>query len=271
VHDPKSDWHERWRAIDALVPPQEPLRYPSREIDNALLRLLDPMPRTDKVDLAPERACLALAARGRTEYFDRIFQQLKTTTDSSDYVEILRALTCLAAKDPERFNPDLIAAIRPHLSNTNVSVPGLFWVIWSADLRELQPDLKRLATHHVDEYEDKRAHSWGGEVSPITGRFHLARKILNLWREPDAPTRARLYAAFAATDLFQCCLEPNPERLARLKVELNRISSELSSEAKKTLFTFLEMIGSNPKLIDDEADPETVRKAMAFAQAELRL
>lgn len=270
LHDPKTGWEERWRAIDALVPPDAHLHYPGREIDDALLRLLDRRPGSEKVDFAPERACMALAARGRTEYFDRIFMQLEAK--KSHYIEILRALTRLALKEPQRFNSRLVAAIKPELSNTNVSVPDLFWVIWSANLAELQSDLERLATHNTDEYEDKKAQSSGGEISPVAGRFHLARKILALWREPDAVTRGRLLTAFAASDVFECCLEPDPEKLVRLKAEMNRVSLELSGDEKKTLAAFADALAANPKMVDDErADPEMVRKAMAFARAELRL
>jgi hypothetical protein len=267
--DPRTDWLERGQAIDALVPEQDPLHYPEPEIDNALLRVLEPGNK-DSVDYAQAKACRALAARGRSEHFERIVHHLEN--DDFHYGWIAGALARIAQLDPARFNSQLFALVRPNLSKTNKSIPEIFWAIWSADIREAQPDLERLATQDPSEYENEKASSSGGAVSQVRGRFHLARKIVSLWSEPDPLTQAKLLATFGAMNVFVCCLEPQPERLTRLKMEMNRVSETLSPDAKASLSRFLEAIDSNPDALDPgRLDLNTVRKAVGFARKELRL
>jgi hypothetical protein len=272
LHDPKSGWEERGRAVGLLVPRDAPLRYPGREVDDALLKLFEPGQADELINFSLERACRALALRGRTDLFDRIAKQLKMTKDPHLYHGVLGALTHLAQSEPSRFNPRLLAILKPHLSHTDKHMAEILWAIWSADLRELRPDLERLATRSTDEYEDRKAHSYGGTASPVTGRFHFARKIVGIWSEPDAFTRARLLAAFAATEAYEFVGEPKPERLARMKAEMNRAGAELSAEAKTELAAFLKTIDSVPAPNDGErVDPETLREITAFARSEFRL
>jgi hypothetical protein len=273
LHDPKTGWQERAHAIDALVPQNNPLRYPGREIDDALLRVLTPEQVDASGTFTQEEACLALARRGRTETFDSIVEQLqKTRDDAGSHGRFLEALTHLAQRDPNRFNPRLVEIIRPQLSYTNKSIPGLIWVIWCADLHELQPDIERLATAKPDEFEDIKASSYGGSASAVTGRFHLARKTLSLWSEPDPLTRAKILVAFCATEAEEFFRNPHPERVARMKTDLNRVADELSPDARNTVRDFISAIDSNPDSVSEATVlPEMIHKATAFAQIELRL
>jgi hypothetical protein len=272
MHDPKSGWEERGRAIELLVPTDAPLRYPGREVDEALLNLFEPGQSDNVINFSLERACRALALRGRTDLFDRIFAQLEAGNSPHIYHGVLGALTHLTQADPARFDPRLLAILKPHLLQTNKQMTEIFWAIWSADLRELQPDLERLATHSPDEYEDRKAHSYGGGASPVSGPFHLARKIVGLWSETDALTRARLLIGLAVTDSYTFVGEPTPERLTRMKVEMSRTGAELSAEEKGQLAAFLARLDSDSGLnADKEVDVETRRKVTAFARKEFRL
>jgi hypothetical protein len=272
LHNPKTEWDERSHAIQALVPESDPPRYPGREIDEALLKLFEPGQADENGTFTQEEACLALARRGRIETFDIIEHQLEATQDAGSYGRVLQALTHLAQRSPTRFNARLVTIVRPHLSNTNKSVPGLIWTIWSADLRELEDDLKRLATRSSDEFEDYKASSYGGSASAVTGRFHLARKVLNLWSEPDPLMRARLLVAFGTTEAEELFRNPMPERLARLKTDMNRAAGELSGGGKDALRAFVRTIDSDPNIVDDgRVDPQMVRKVTAFARQELHL
>ena len=59
----------------------------------------------------------------------------------------------------------------------------ILWAIWSANLRELEGDVLGLATRTPEEYQDRSAVSYGGSVTPVTGRFHLARHCFGrAWR-----------------------------------------------------------------------------------------
>jgi hypothetical protein len=272
LHNPKSGWEERDRAIEALVPPNEPQRYPSTDIDGALLKLFDPEQFDEKMTFTRDHACQALALRGRTEYFERIAEQLEKNRDSLSFGYILEALTLLAQRDPARFNPRLAAIIKPHLSHTNSSVPELLWAIWGADVRQLQSDVEHLATHDPDEYQDIKASSSGGNASDVTGRFHLARKIASLWSETDPLTEARLLVAFGASEAEELFRNPHPERLARLKTEMNRIADKLPAEQKDGLRKLATAIASTPGIVDNASvDPEMLHKGTAFARNELHL
>jgi hypothetical protein len=272
LHDPKTDWQERAHAIETLVPLDDALRYPGREIDEALLRLFARDQADESRTFTLEEACLALARRGRTETFDRIVEQLPTAQDKGNYERVLEALTHLAQRDPGRFNPRLVEIIRPHLLHTNESVPGLIWMIWSADLRDLKPELQRLATSDPSAFEDNKAHASGGAASAVTGRFHLARKVLHLCSETDALTRAKLLVSFTATEAEEFFRNPHPERVARMKADMNRTADELSPDAKNALRAFTTAIDSNPDSINEgRVMPEMIHKATAFARAELRL
>lgn len=272
LHDPRTDWLERAHAIEALVPLDDALRYPGQEIDEALLKLFAPEQADESGTFTLEEACLALARRGRTETFERIAEQLQTTQDKGNYDRVLESLAYLAQRDPARFRPRLVEIIRPHLSHTNKSVPSLIWIIWSADLRELEPELRRLATNDPTAFEDYKAHASGGAASAVTGRFHLARKILQLWSETDALTRAKLLVTFTATEAEGFFRNPQPERVARMNAEMNRTAGELSPDARNTLRIFITAIDSNPDSIDEaRVLAEMIHKATALARTELRL
>ncbi|MGI8604669.1 MAG: hypothetical protein ACR2OZ_16985 [Verrucomicrobiales bacterium] len=272
MYDPKTGWEERGRAIDLLVPPEAPLRYPGREVDDALLKLFEPGQADELINFSLERACRALALRGRTDQFDRIAKQLEATKDGHIYHGVLGALTHLAQSDPPPFNPKLLAILKPHLSHTDKMMTEILWAIWSADLRQLQPDLERLATRNSDEYEDGKAHSYASSASPVAGRFHFARKIVGMWSESDVLTRSRLLVTFATADVYEFVGEPKPERLARMKTEMNRAGAELSAEAKAELAAFLSRLDSDSTLNNGERmDAEMRRKVTAFARKEFRL
>ncbi|HKP03346.1 MAG TPA: hypothetical protein VJU77_08265 [Chthoniobacterales bacterium] len=271
LHDPKTGWEERGRAIDALVPASNPLRFSGREIDEALFKLFE-RDQADGTDTYTQvQACKALALRGRTEYFEDIVSQLDATSDASQYCRILGVLAQLAQLDPDRFNPRLVTIVKPHLSSTNKSVSALIWLIWSADLRVLQPDVERLATRNGDEFEDRKAGSFGGAVGPLTGRFHLARKLMSLWEEPDAVTRARLLIALAIGENNDFIEKENPERFKRFEAEINRLSSKLSAEQKQKLSAFLDAMESSPAGSDALRDPEGIaRKVTRLAREQFR-
>ena len=263
LHNPKTEWEERARAIDVLVPVEAPLRYSGREIDDALLKLLG-LPDKDRFVVA--RAGRALARRGRTEFFDLIAPQLKEQGEFG-------ALAKLAQADPALLKPRLRELVEPQLIATNQNVEEILWAIWSADLRDLQPRLERLATYNIDEIEDGKADSAGGDVTAVTGRFHFARKVVSFWSEPDPFTRARLLIAFAVAEPYSFVVrDDTPERTARLKAEMARAADELSPEGKQELDAFLHRIDADPPRINSYLWEDGIYpKITAFAREALRL
>lgn len=272
LENPKTDWKDQERAIDLLVPKDTPLLYGRPEIDRALIRVLDRKHKPDDLGFVVGYACRALARRGRTEFFDRIAAEFSSQAGFGVSDSALGSLAHLAQTDPVRFNPRLTQIVRANLGATNRSMTDLFWAIWAADLRELQPDLQRLATKDSEEIEDRKADSSGGDVTNVTGRFHFARQITSLWSESDPLTRARLLIAFAVAKPYTFVRDDEPERKARLKSEMLRASNDLSAEAKVQLVAMLDRLDANtapvtPALKDDEIR----HKIIAFAREALRL
>jgi RNase P/RNase MRP subunit POP5 len=271
LENPKAGWKDQERAIDLLVPHDAPLRYPAAAIDRALFRVLDRERKADDPNFVVGYACRALARRGRTAFFGRIAAEFSKDPALIVSDEALRSLAHLAQTDPAHLNPQLTQLVRTHLIATNRSVTELFWAIWAADLRELQPDLQRLATENVEEIEDRKARSSGGEVTALTGRFHFARQIVSLWSEPDSFTRARLLIALAVAQPYNFVRDDAPERVARMKAEMLRAANNLSPEAKRQLAAMLERIDANAAQPNPEVPDEIRHKLVALAREALRL
>ena len=256
---PKSGWEQRGDAIELLVPPGEPLRYPQKEVDEALRRLLDADRTDDLGNFTLARACRALALRQRTEVFDRMETVLKTGKDSFTYDRILGALVLLAQADPGRFGGRVKAIVVPELKATNKPVSELLWAVWAMDLRELKPELERLGTGDERDYEDSKASSSGGDVKPVLGRFHLARKIADVWNAEDAVTQIRVLTALAAGEAYRFAGdEPQPERVARLRAELAKAAKGLTVEQRERVEVFF-------KAVEAEGERETAAGQTAKA------
>lgn len=303
--DPMNGWQERGAAIDALVPPGQPLRYPNREIDDALLKLLDPkladvnqvllkmkeaeipppelpvplvsVPEppelNDDLNFTLGRACRALARRGRTEYFDKLEAALTRAGYSIVYDDVLGAIAHLAQADPANGHPRLLAILKPQLKKTNRQMTPMLMAAWAADLRELKPDLETLATSSQNDCEDEKANSCGGEVSAVDGCFHLARKIVAMWNEEDPATRCRLLLAFGFNDGYGFILgmEPRAECLARMKSELAGLAQTLTPEQKQQVAAFLKWYQDEHLAKQDAQEREINAKFITMAKELLRL
>jgi len=264
--NPKSGWEQRGKAIALLVPPDEPMRYPQTAIDDALLHALDPDQADDVVNFTPAEACRALALRRRTETFDRMEKFLRSSRDSYIYGRILEAAALLAQADPERLNPRLLKIVKPELAATNKQMNEILWTIWAADLRSLGPKLEQLGTSGPDDYEDERAWTSGGEVAPVKGRFHLARKIADLWNATDPVTQIRLLTAFALETSYSLTEEPEPARIHRLKASLRQATLVLTPPQRERLDAFFQTMIALPTANDDTPSPEVRRKLVQFVK-----
>ena len=247
--DPMQEWEVRKHVIDALVPHNNPLRYSTEDIDLALLRLLNP---EDKASLSLNTsepgdhrgdilgsACRALAGRGRTKLFDQMASRLENIKDCSAYYEILGALAHLSQADPEKFNKKLFKILSPYLTKKNKMRTDIIWAIWSADLREFKPVLEEIATSGPDDYQDGETGCLE-DSKPIDGRLHMARKVVSIWNEEDIVTRVKLLIGMGMYSLNTYYDNPEPERTNRVKIELQKLGTELTKGAREELRAFLE-------------------------------
>jgi hypothetical protein len=247
--NPKGGW-ERVEAINLLVPTEDPFRYPQRDVDNALLRMLDPDMADPIINFTSAWACQGLARRQRIETFDRMTQLLGSTKDSMTYDRILEAVVLLARSDPARFNPRLTEIIAPQLKATNKAMTGILWAIWMADLRNLLPELERLGTADPEDYEDNKASSSGGEITPVLGRFHLARKIADVWNATDPVTQIRLLTAFAMVTPYDYVEGSPPERGSPLAAALRQSAQTLTPLQRQRLEEFFQAVIQQPERDD---------------------
>ncbi len=242
LRDTKSDWRERVRAVGVLVPCEQPLRFPERSVDEALLGLLKPPPDDEDGVYVVDDAARALARRGRTEALPALLQAWKLSEErawGTGGGDVIGALADLVGHAGATERQLLAAALRARLNETRGLLSDVMLAIWAADLRELAPDVERVATSSPDDIEGDQVHTWrGGPATAVKDRFHLARKILAVWKEEDALTRARLLLAFGR---FEPVLA-TPERTERIKAGLDLASRALSDDERARLRPFLEHI-----------------------------
>lgn len=192
--DPKSGWDQRREAVELLVPPGEPLRYPDRRIDDALAKLLDPALADEGINGTLKEACRALARRGRIEFFDRIAAALPAQNLADPYDEILSSLVLLAQSGGPEHHAKLLGIIAPELKESGRTTVHVVECAYGADLRELKSDVARVATLSPEDCESP--YTSCSEPRPVTGRWHIARKVAAIWNEEDPLTRGRLLIAF---------------------------------------------------------------------------
>ncbi|MBL8113223.1 MAG: hypothetical protein JNK60_10080, partial [Acidobacteria bacterium] len=197
-------------------------------------------------------ASRALALRRSAGAFDAIRGHL-TTGEDHGYEEMVSSLSYLAARGTDEERKALATILKPHFTQTNRMLESLFLSTVAADLRELRPDIERIATGSAEDVEGDKINRSGGRVTPVAERYHLARKILAVWDEPDAFTRAKLIVAFAfALEPWQ--LEGAPERADRVRSNLEDTLSRMSGPQRAELRVFVadaaktrtETVGSDP-------------------------
>ena len=82
VLDPKRNFSERSKAIELLVPKAEPLKYATRDLDEALLYFFEEHEHDKYQHYIIDNAAKALARRGRQEYFSTILKMMQNDKSS---------------------------------------------------------------------------------------------------------------------------------------------------------------------------------------------
>jgi hypothetical protein len=268
VNDSTADWKERVRAIGALAPEEDPLRFKQNAIDDALLARLRPADGGQE-SLVVGPAATALARRGRIGAFERLLEAWSACEIGGGSPfgagDVMGALVRLLPQASESQRQRLTDAFRARLRQTNGFVSEVVLTIWASDLRDLLPDLERVATSSPEDVEGEAASSWrGGSPRPIADRFHTARKVAALWNEEDPYTRARLLLAFAR---FEAVLS-SPERKARIKESLASMVTGLSRADYQRLQAFLQVVEAGAQ--QDLAWTEHTRELSRLAREAFR-
>ena len=248
VGDREADWQERVRALDVLVPEDDPQRFAAKSIDEALFQRLEPSPDDEDGAYVVGPAARALAVRGRVEAFERLLKAWNESEgrdlSGSAPGEVAGALVQLLPRSGPRERQLLADAFRSRLRSTRGFLSEMILEIWAADLRELLPDLERVATSSPEDVEGEEGGSWrSGPARPVVDRFHMARKVASLWNEEDPYTRARLLLAFVRRE----AILSSPEGEAQTKRALAAAAFSLAEapEDQRRLRAFLGLIAAS--------------------------
>jgi hypothetical protein len=218
---------DREKAMDLLVPANNPRKFPDPVVDDFLAHFLTQT--NDKSEWLKPQACLALARRGGGRWWDLITS--KPGQGSKYYIlgvtNMLPALVTIAVKEGEPFRGKLRDFLTPHLARTNGNLDCILWAAWTADLRELKPEIEKLATSNPADVESPLGKSPSNAIIAARGRLHAARQIASLWNEEDPATRAKMLIALGCEQGSIFGEDPGAERLkSALALEVGGLSPE---------------------------------------------
>lgn len=235
--DPVTEWG-RSSLLHFLVPADNPLEYKDECIDRALGTLLEAGPKDKRMEyIMVSDICLALALRGRVEYFFKIKEWIEKADSFSQEGEILLSLTYLARLGKDKYLTELERLLEPYLKTTNIRIGDVIRCIWAAGFTRFKDRLAEIATSGPEDYEDEAAYS-SGPFSDVNGRYHMARQVCALWNEEDPVTRCKLWIAFGLADYYETM--KNPACKLRLEEGLSGIASNLTREQKDAVLTFID-------------------------------
>jgi len=244
-------------ALRRLVPPDDPMRHPSREIDRALLA------QSQVEGLIAHRhieAQRALAMRTGAAHFADIVANL-TRTDAYAYGHQAGILAYMVQKGGRAHQVRLTEILRTKLRRVPPYVNDVLWATWAADLRDLQSEVERVATSDPEDVEGTRSDRSANDPAEIPDRYHLARKIAAVWNEEEPVARAKLLLAWgfhdvqhvviprevsragdsmSAADDYWSARSRRAERSVRMKAELERLANTLSAEHKRDVVAFID-------------------------------
>ena len=266
--DKKADWKERNKAIDLLVPRNDPRKFPDEAIDDALISLIESEPARDfEPDFTLPAAARALAWRKRVDKLDSLitaFEAQVKSMMSFHAGDFLSAVTYLARQGKERELKRLAQVIAPHFKRTNLQITEILWSAWAADLREFKGDIEKIATATPTEEEGRKASSSGGPATEVNERYHLARKIAALWKEEDLLTKGKLLLSFGFSESYEFVESEALERRERMKEVLATFAREAPPADLKALGEF--MSWAEDRVVRTEAEPVYRERMEAFAK-----
>ena len=268
ARDNRAGWEERTSAVALLVPRDDPMRFPGKDIDDALISIIESEPSGDFMpDFTLPAAARALAWRKRLDKLDRLIALFETRAGSRMPLhteDFLSAVTYLARKDKEAGSRRLAQVIVPHLKRTNLRITEVLWSVWAADLREFKRDIERIATASPTEEEGRKASTSGGMPTEVNERYHLARKIAAIWNEEDLQTRGKLLLSFGLSESYEFTEAEALERRERMREALATLGSEAAGADLKALGGFLAW--AEDEVVRKESEPVYRERMEAFVR-----
>ena len=203
--DSEAAYESRIRALHRLVPREDVHRYPDREIDEALLKIIT----RSKMgtDLPPDEVAVCAALRLGTDAWKPLLMPIQGSLG----LDPMPALTLIAQRHAE-----LREKLRPVLS-AELKEPGnrvndVLWSAWLLDFRDLAADVVEAATNSPEDYENEH-----GKTSPTqslsssSAIIALAISLRSGTRKIPL-TRAKLLVAFTVANApdSRCFVKAQP-------------------------------------------------------------
>jgi hypothetical protein len=212
---------------------------------------------------AAEEAGEMLGLRDNVSSFPKLLDHAKNppVPDKDDIADswpseslCLTGASELAGKHPElrsQLAPYIHAQLEAFLRKTS-RPDHLFDCVWRADLRNLAPDVEKLATSSPEENEDPSTALH--PAPPGSGKFHAARVLLLAWREPDALTKMKLDA------LFNVSIAYNASAPGLLRTEFDKLSpADKAAFRKFVMWLRTNHPSSSIRSLEDAFAPHTPR------------
>jgi hypothetical protein len=125
---------------------------------------------------------IALARRGRIEYFFKIKEWFDKADSFSEKGNLLLTLTYLALQGKGKYLTELERLLGRYIRKTNIKIGEVIRSEWAADFKQFKDRLAEIATSGPEDYEDRAAYTSGPDKD-VDGRYHMARKVCALWNE----------------------------------------------------------------------------------------
>lgn len=267
LRDPKADYKNWCRALETLVPKDEPRRYEDPAIDETLLILLKP-PYAGAIggfllpfpSLLPRPVAQRLGANAWDPLMD--FSVDQSWSGLGAWQSSLPLLTALAQAGEETQRRELQERLAKQLEVTHGYLNDTFRAIWVLNRTDLKPQLEKIATSGPEDFEGVRATGSGSHrLQTNQQRYHLARQVLALWDEPNAVTKAQMSVALAANQLSEKDWNGVVEK--RLREDLQTLNLSISD--RKTVFDFVEWCEQHRQTARNQESFKAIRKIASEA------
>ena len=219
LHSGFSHWRLTEQWMRTVVPPSDPMRYSWPALNAKLFTLI-------KNGNPSNETCRALARRGPPGAWNAL--------ERSGSVGLM-PLAILTSRQPV-FQKKMRARLGDELKAANWTTDDASFAAWLADIRDVAPALEKVATSSAEDGE--------GSSAPI--RRHMPRRILSLWLEPDAATRAKLLLAFAMGNAFDA--EELPEAQRRLSRQFKDAWAKCKAEGKMNVREFVDWCEAHQRI-----------------------
>jgi hypothetical protein len=267
--NPTAEYWDRKMALEALVPPAEPLRYADPEIDSALLNLLTPDSKAG--EFCPGDVPLSAARRLGASVWDHLHKYATTSGNLGlpNLRKAISAMILVAQKEGEPFRSRMSKLLAPELRETKGFLNDTFRAFWQLNLREMKGELERIATSGPSDYEGNSGSGGSNHRDQVQHRYHLARQIVALWNEKDPLTRTKMQVALAAAN---CAELQNTDdgALEAARTQLAAMYRELSQEQRKELIAFMDWCTENALGLFAEWNLEPEQHEFSEAMKSLR-